>query len=146
MSASGHDSHADDAARWPMGSMLFIGTFGARHSAAGRRYHSRVWLALGAYVGLLIAFGVQGRHESLWLLPLCGATVTFLAYEMWRYVSGLDELARRLQLEAMAITYLIGFVAFFALAVTPLKLNPGYFIVLEPVRGLVLAWRARRYS
>lgn len=39
---------------------------------------------------------------------LLGGTFSYIAWALWRYVSALDELGRRVQMEAVAITYLIG--------------------------------------
>ena len=80
---------------------------------------------------------------------LTGAFFAFIAWAFWKYLGELDELARRIQLEAIALTYLTGLGAFGFLTAFGYQahwtVNPVWFIFLEPVRGLWL-WRlARRY-
>jgi hypothetical protein len=137
--------------RWPIRSMLLVGTFGASQSEAGRRYHSRVWSAFAVAVGVtLLLRAVAGDQGFRWLTGvILGPLFGYIAYELWRYISALDELARRLQLEALAIVYLIGLAIVLTVAgignVMPFSINPLLFLALEPIRGLVLVLRSRQY-
>jgi MFS family permease len=139
--------------------MLVYGTFGWR-TAAGRRYHIRTAIALIAMVVLWsVAAFLAGdfRHNSPWrvmcsLVP--GVTVSYGAWEFRRYILALDELARRIQLEAIAWTYLTGWVIATLVGGIALAygghwnrwwLNPLWFVFLEPVRACFLYYVARRY-
>lgn len=143
---------------WPASSILFWGTFGG-NTPAGRRYHNRCLTACG--VALAGVIGIQGfasfagipeqaAFRITALLP--GVAFAFIAWEFRRYINSLDELARRIQLEAATWTYLTGMVAamFFwgysAAARTPLPAHwPAFFLVLEPVRGFWLYFVSRKY-
>jgi hypothetical protein len=97
------------------------------------------------------------HHNSPWRLTLSlvpGIAYSYIAWELRRYILALDELARRIQLEAIAWTYLTGLavaalVGGVALAYgwqwSSLWLNPLWFVFLEPVRGCFLYYVARRY-
>jgi hypothetical protein len=146
----------DPQATWPWASILLVGTFG-RQSTGARRYHRRTFLALG---GFLILFPVLMALASLgdapaarFLAPLLGgALFAFVGRELWRYVSGLDEMERTLQLEAMSLTYLIGMPVFvtahFAGVASAWSWHfpPLAYILLDIVRAIVLARLTRRYS
>lgn len=77
-----------------------------------------------------------------------GLALAYVAWERWRYTEALDELARRLYLEAFAITYLVGLALFSVLGMvhelSGWTISPLTFVLLEPVRAAVLTWRARR--
>jgi hypothetical protein len=141
---------------WPWTSILLIGTFGPT-DAASRRYHWRCGIALGALVaGLFVLAGIATRVDSpilAWGPALVTGTVfTYIAFELWRFVSGLDELSRNLQLEAMSIAYLIGLPIFvtaqFVSGATgwSWQLPAATYLGLDVVRGAVLALRARKYQ
>ena len=89
----------------------------------------------------------QRRHGTS---ALAGLLLACLGWQRWRYTVALDELARRLYLEAFAITYLIGLALFSVLGFLQemggWTVSPLAFLVLEPVRAAVLAWRSRRFS
>ena len=151
------NAEPDGNSKWPAFTMMFVGTFGSR-TPAGRRYHRQCWIAF-----MILSFVVftllvlpkdwipdQARRLLMALLP--GGAFTYIAWAFNRYLQGLDELARRLQLEAIARTYLIGIAVAallggFALAYNwgQWFLNPIWFITLEPVRGAALYWMSRRY-
>ena len=122
---------------------------------AERRYHYRSGLALGLMALCMISAGLfrsSAAKGSLVVLAAIspGAAFIYIAWEFRRYLSALDELARRIQLESIAWTYLCG------LAVTMLlgglgliygwRWNPMWFILLEPVRAIWLYFVSRRYQ
>jgi hypothetical protein len=148
------ESSGNEGARWPTASILAYGTFGAR-SAAGRRYHARCGIALAAVV--VCIFGGAALRTSvpksiLTAIVACAPGVAFIyiAWEFRRYLAALDELARRMQLESIALTYLCGMAAAMLLGGIGLiynwGFNPGWFILLEPVRAVWLYFVARRYQ
>ena len=150
-----------DSSKWPASAMLGYGTFGMR-TPAGRRYHLRTAIALIAMLVLaavVAMLGVRFPNNSLWrpLLSLVpGAGFCYIVWEFRRYILALDELARRIQLEAILWTYLTGLgVATLVGGVVMvygwewnllwLWLNPLWYGFLEPVRGCFLYFVARRY-
>jgi hypothetical protein len=152
-------SSDNDGSKWPASTMLGYGTFG-RRTPAGRRYHARTAIALIAMVVVCAAAAILAgdfHHNSPWRVILSltpGVAYSYIAWELRRYILALDELARRIQLEAIAWTYLTG-LAVAALAGgialvygwqwSSLWLNPLWFVFLEPVRGCFLYYVARRY-
>lgn len=147
--------NGDSTVQWPWTSMLLLGTFG-RHTSGSRRYHVRTVIALAVLTaGMLLAPGVGAtldpRHARWIPALLFGTTFSVIAYELWRYVAGLDELSRTLQLEAMAITYLIGLPLFMtshgiSMAVSWSWHLPALaYLALDLLRGLVVVLLARRY-
>jgi hypothetical protein len=89
-----------------------------------------------------------------------GIAITFIALEFRHYLSEIDELARRMQLEAMAWTYLTGLVvaawlgvagafsqtiAHWAFKPEVLLMIPYLYFLLEPVRAGWLYYLSRRY-
>ena len=133
--------------------MFWLGTFG-RDSEAGRRYHRQ---AFGALLGLAVVVAacvmmrkLWGAGVALWVAGV-GTPVVF-AYIMWsyyRYVHELDELARRVQLEAVLFAFI--FVVLGAIVASSVWMftgwvaHPIWFLLAEPVRGLGLVLAARRY-
>jgi hypothetical protein len=151
-----------ESSQWPIVSMLSYGTFGMK-TPAGRRYHLRSAFVL---VALLIFWPLtfflwwfETGPSLLWraiagLAP--GLAVSYIAWEARRYWLSLDELARRLQLEAAAYSYLVACVAstlfgglsfiFIGHSWAWLWCNPLWvFVIAEPVRGVILYFLARRY-
>jgi hypothetical protein len=132
--------------------MLAYGTFGTR-TPAGRRYHLRAGLALAGMLVFMLG-GAIARHA----IPAAGAIAAitpgvafgYIGWEFRRYLQSLDELARRIQLESIAWTYLSGLALGMLLGgvgvVYGWQLNPGWLIVLEPVRAGWLYFVARRYQ
>ena len=103
-------------------------------------------------LGSLAAAGLPRAAGDILTAILPGAAFGFIGCEFKRYIDALDELARRIQLEAVAWTYLTGFTAACALGGVMLAYdlegwfpNPLWFTLLEPVRGLWLYVVARRY-
>jgi hypothetical protein len=156
--APGAVSPDNDGSKWPASAMLGYGTFGMR-TPAGRRYHTRTAIALAMAILCPAAAILAGDfyHNSTWRVILSlvpGAVYLYIAWELRRYILALDELARRIQLEAMAWTYLAGMgVASLVGGVAliygwhwnRLWLNPLLYLFLEPVRGCILYYVARRY-
>ena len=145
----------DSGAHLPITSMLFLGTFGASHSAGSRRYHAQCWTALGLLIAAMLlspfvdrTFDVEDWQWGWVRTLLLGGTFAFIARAFWQYISGLDEMARRIQMEATALTYLIGLALFAALAGAESRtfhVHPGIFVLLELVRGVALTMVARKY-
>jgi hypothetical protein len=108
-------------------------------------------------LGAAVLAGDFLHHNSPWRVILSlapGVTYSYIAWEFRKYVLALDELARRIQLEAIAWTYLTGWavaalVGGVALVYgwhwNRLWLNPLWFVFLEPVRACYLYYVARRY-
>jgi hypothetical protein len=84
-----------------------------------------------------------------------GLSYGYIAWQARKYWLTLDELARRLQLEAAAYTYLLAFAAgalvggisfvFFDHAWVWVWCNPLWVISMEPARAVILYYLARRY-
>ena len=149
--------------RWEPCSILLWGTLGTR-GPAERRYIVRCYLAVVLAAGwLLVARFAHFRPKPVILSVTTlvgGIVITFIALEFRHYLSEIDELARRMQLEAMAWTYLTGFVvaawlgvagalsqtiAHWAFKPEVLLMIPYLFFLLEPVRGGWLYYLSRRY-
>jgi hypothetical protein len=141
------DPSNHESAHWPTAPMLAYGTFGSR-SPAGRRYHFRTAMALLAMVVCMIGGALV--HVELIAAFAPGAGFFYIAWEFRRYLLSLDELARRIQFESIAWTYLSGLVVAMLFGGVALfygwRVNPGWFIVLEPVRAGWLYFVARRYQ
>ena len=143
---------------WPASSMLFLGTFGSQ-TPAGRRYHNRCLAASGLLIMAIVLIGGFTRLAGLPLeatfpftAALPGVVSAVIAWEFRRYINSLDELARRIQLEAATWTYLTGMVAAIFLwgysvsSHTPLPAYwPALYITLEPIRGVWLYFVSRKY-
>jgi hypothetical protein len=139
------------SSQWPIVSMLLFGNFGEDASPLSRRAARRSRIAVMVLVAAVLAVGVLPSVElsarrSL-VSALVGVTLSYLAWEAWRYTTHLDELTRRLHLEAFAITYLIGLALFAILGalqnMAGVTITPLVFLALEPVRGVVLVCRTR---
>jgi hypothetical protein len=137
---------------WPGSSILIWGTFGSS-TPEGRRYHRRCCFALGLlFVGHWTAASLPHTAGQLLVAILPGAAFAFISWEFKRYLDALDELARRIQLEALALTYLTGLTLACALGgvmraydLEPWFFGPLSFIWLEPVRAVWLYAVSRRY-
>ena len=151
-------SNAENS-RWAAFPMLFLGTFGTK-TPAERRFMIRSWLAaLVAVCWVLFAFAVHFSPKPLigsTTLFVAGAVITYFAWELRRYLYTLDELARRMQLEAMAWTYITGLVlAAWLGALVPFShtlthwpfivVIPFLYFLLEPIRTGWLYYLSRRY-
>jgi hypothetical protein len=135
----------EPTAHWHGKTVLVYGTFG-NGAPAGKAFHRRSLLCL-----LLMAVSSAVGHwlppvlqTWLFLVPTLGFVT--ISRSWWQYLGQLDELERRLQLEAMAWTYVVGIGAAVALGVIARyvhwNLNPGLLILLEPIR----AWRLYRLT
>jgi hypothetical protein len=142
------------ASRWPWWSMVLYGHFGPEASLESRRADARSRLAIAGFVlaaiAVTLAPGLEPTVRSRTIAALVPPLLAYLAWERWRYALGLDELARRLYLEAFAITYLSGLALFsvFGLldALAGWQVPPLAFVALEPIRAAVLAWRSRPFA
>lgn len=163
MNTAQQNSPANSEAKWPTSSMLLWGTFGTK-TPAERRYVLRSCIAAGAVLVLLVvAFAIHFRPRPIAIrvvLIAVGCLFTYIAWEFRRYLYQLDELARRMQLEAMACTYITGLVVAAWLGVlwpfshflvhwpykpTVLFMIPFLYFLLEPIRAGWLYYLSRRY-
>jgi hypothetical protein len=149
-----------EEAKWPMKTILFVGYFGNK-SPEGRRYHNRYCIASVLFVIALFTWLLVTPRlpHSVPIDPLngiifhllLGGLFSFIAWSFWKYLQELDELARGMQLQAIALTYLTGLGAMSFLGLLGIvahwNIDPLVaFMLLEPVRGFWL-WRlARRYQ
>lgn len=134
--------------------ILANGTFGAR-SLARRRYNLRSGLALAAFViwmfgsDLLRPWVPKGILDPISALAP-GVTFSYVAWQLGRYLTAMDELERRIQMESITWTYLSGLAIAMLLGgfstVYGWRLNPGWFIVLEVVRARWFHLVSRRYQ
>jgi hypothetical protein len=150
---------------WPMGSMLSWGTFGTR-APAERRFVLRSAIATAIIVGWVLldfATGFRPKPAMIFITALLpGPALTYIAYEWRRYVLTLDELARRIQFEAAAWTYITGLllamwlgdISFITrwphypkLLVPRVLVSVTFFLfgLLEPIRCAYLYLLSRRY-
>jgi len=155
-------AHSENS-RWPTCAMLFWGTFGTK-SPAERRYVMRsIFAAAVVMVWVVLTFTDHFPPNPIVMkitLLATGVLITYIAWELYRYLNQLDELARRMQLEAIAWTYLTVFVAAAWLGVLapfshflmhwPFKPSlltaiPFLYFLLEPVRAVWLYVLSRRY-
>lgn len=133
--------------------MFWLGTFGC-DSASSRRYHRQ---AFGSLAVLAIAVALGGAAHKFLNIPVShwvagvGTPLVF-SYIMWsyyRYVHELDELARRVQLEAVLLAFIFVIVGGIVLSsvwiFTGWAANPMWVLLAEPVRGAGLLVAARRY-
>ena len=149
-----HVRMSEAAPRWPLWSMLLFGHFGEEATPDSLRADRRARIAIAAFVVVAalvtVAPGLEPNARGRVMAALVGPWLAYLAWERWRYAAGLDELARRVYLEAFAITYLVGLPLFsFGALIQSLggwTLSPLAFVVLEPIRAAVLAWRSRRFA
>ena len=149
---SSRESAENADSRWPAAPIWAYGTFG-RATPAGRRYHLRSGVALAALVICFVS-GVFLRSFPDVLKVITafapGAVFIYIAWEFRRYLLALDELARRIQLESIAWTYLCGLAGAMLLGgiglVYDWRFNPIWLIVLEPVRAAWLFFVSRRYQ
>jgi len=155
-------AHSENS-RWHTCAILFWGTFGTK-SPAERRYVMRsIFAATVVMVLVVLTFSDRFPPKPIVMkitLLATGALITYIAWELYRYLSQLDELARRMQMEAITWTYLTGFVAAAWIGVLApfshflmhwpykpslLTLIPFLYFVLEPVRAVWLYVLSRRY-
>jgi hypothetical protein len=152
-----------EQSRWSICRILFFGTFGG-NIPAENRYIRRISIAMGlaaCWAGLVVVMHFHPKRIILPVTLVIGSSViTYMVWEMRRYLMALDELARRMQFEAMAWTYLTGMVLAVWLATlaplshtllywdyrqTLLLLLPFAYMLLEFVRAGWLYILSRRY-
>src|SRR5689334_537215 len=99
MKSNSQNPPAGPVSRWPYATLFLLGTFGTKDSA-GRRLHRQFWIGFTALAATAVLAVIW---RSLAWLPVTALALLCpgIAYASWRYVSSLDELTRRLQLEAM---------------------------------------------
>ncbi|HNY39210.1 MAG TPA: hypothetical protein PKJ41_02395 [Bryobacteraceae bacterium] len=135
--------------------ILANGKFDAR-SSAGRRYRLRSGLALAAFViwwmfgsDLLRPLVSRGILDPISALAP-GVAFSYMAWEFRKYLAAMDELERRIHMESITWTYLSGFAIAMLIAglshVYGWRVNPGLFLLLEPVRAGWLYFVSRRYQ
>ena len=142
--------------------MLMWGVFSTR-GPAGRRYLRQCGIALAILTLPSLFFLIHQYSHLHYLKPMMFGRATaillpivcsYIVWEFRKYLLSLDELARRLQVEAMAWTYLTGFVLTAMLCGIWLErlgkvdlawFCPVWFVLLEPVRAGWLYVLSRRY-
>lgn len=163
MNAQHQESLASaEQSRWSACAAFFWGTLGTG-APAERRYKARSAMSAMILVGWGgIAFALHFPPKVLvtFITLLSGVVITYIAWELRRYLLALDELARRMHMEAIAWTYLTGFVLAGWIGVfiilgrnlisyqnrqTLLFMIPFLFFLLEAVRGAWLYHLSRRY-
>jgi hypothetical protein len=147
-----------DNAEWPYSSLLVFGFFGA-DTPGGKRLVWQTSIALVLIVASSWALtGVipQVLPAIVWVVAM-PAGVGAIAWSYARYLAGLDELSRTIQLKAFAATY--GAVMVLAAAIVAILLavpdeaarvaHPAAYlsllVLVEPFRGLALVFFARKY-
>jgi len=154
-----------EGSRWSACEMLLWGALGTK-SNAERRYKTRSALAASVVVCWgLIAFAMHLRPKIITstIVFLAAFSISYIAWELRRYLTQLDELGRRMQLEAIAWTYVTGFVlaAWFGVLVMLMALfspsfkhwpfqllllaSPFLYFLLELIRAGWLYYLSRRY-
>ena len=139
------------ASAWPSFDILVFGYFGAK-TPDGKRFRDRT-MTVGFVLGLIFAIPIPPGPPipllvALSILP--GLAFAYVGWEWWRYLNGLDELARRMQFEAAAWTYIVGLAAAMLVGgfcyVMHWNFNPGlFYVLLEPIRTSRLWVLSRRY-
>jgi hypothetical protein len=106
-------------------------------------------MLIGLTLGEIVLLTLYNVYHLEWLKTASGClpavAFAYIAWALRRYLLALDELARRLQLEAMAWTYLCGLPVALLLWGLGITINPLLILVLEPVRGMWLYILSRRY-
>lgn len=162
MTTSIQASSAAEETSWTSCAMLMWGVFSTK-TPEGSRYVRRCFVAGLLVVVPTVLFAI---HQSLhlhyvskriytgYLAAVMPLVFGIMAWEFRKYLLSLDELARRLQVEAMAWTYLTGFVLAATFCgiwlemypqVSAMWLSPLWFLLLEPVRAGWLYALTRRY-
>jgi len=151
---SAKDRAANRDAHWPFVWILLYGNYGPR-SPEGRRIIIRSSLALVAMLicvllSVLLRSVIPKGVVRLILAITPSVVFAYIAWEFRRYLSALDELARRMQLEAAAWTYLCALPAAMLLGglgfVYHWQVNWYWFLALEPMRAVWLYSVSRRYQ
>ena len=161
-----HQEHlaSTENSQWPSCPIIFWGTFGTK-SPAERRYVGSISVAAGVAACWVAAVALTLHFHPIPMIRamspfIAAALFSYVAWELRIYLLALDELARRIQLEAMAWTYLTGMVLaawlgalgsfthtllHWKLDVGLLVFMPFLYAFLEMVRGGWLYRLSRRY-
>lgn len=148
----------NESSTWPKASIFFWGSFGS-NDPAGRAYHRSCLIALGgmlAWLAIEKFVPLRVVRRDLWsaspLIITLG--IGYIAFAFRRYLLSLDELARRLQFEAIAWTYLtllpfaLGFAALSRVEhwyFSPAWPLLGWFVLAEGMRAGWLYLGTRKY-
>jgi len=145
--------------------MFLWGALGTK-SNAERRYKTRTAISVVVILcWVLFAFAMHLRPKIVGstTVLLAGCWTSYIAWELRRYLTQLDELARRMQLEAMALTYLtrlvlaawLGVLVMLMALFSPsfkhwpfqllLLASPFLYFLLELIRAGWLYYLSRRY-
>jgi hypothetical protein len=145
-------------ASWPYSSLLLLGYFGA-DTRAGRLL---VWRGMGALAVIMVSGAVLhaatgptvlGMPLALWAAAIPLAVVA-IGWAHVRYLASLDELARLIQLQALAFSYgaamtlaavLFG-VSMIGDRQLPAHLLLALLVLVEPMRGAALVYFARQHE
>jgi len=150
------DKQVSDESAWPYASLFLFGFFDA-NTPGGRQLIWRTSSALGLFlISFLGLRGVFGLHipQLFWVLAM-PAAVCIIGWAYVMYLRTLDELSRRIQLEAFALAYGAVMVIFFGAVAFSLRhldhsvaLSDLMFLIIgaEPIRGAALVYLARNYK
>jgi len=156
-----NNSNVDDS-QWPRCAMLMWGVFSTK-TPQGRQYVRASYAAAAMVIVPTFLFFIHQHWHMHYMSKRLFTTViavampsaiSLIVWEFRKYLLSLDELARRLQLEAMACTYLTGFIMASVLCgiwlealpnVDAIWFCPLWFALLEPVRAGWLYALSRRY-
>lgn len=145
-----------EANHWSFLRIQLMGTLPG--TLASRRYEARFWrslwvyLLLGGFVGLCTV--VRSKAFLAFLLPVTVLVIGIWA--IWSVRSFLtmlkeaDELERQIHLEAIAIVLGVGIAASLTAGVASYlygwTVNPGWFYLLEILRGVLVGLKAKQYA
>ena len=147
----------EDEARWPYASLLLFGFYG-RKSPGGKRLVRETTIGLALFVVAAVALNTDVESvvlETAFALALpCSVWIIGWAYS--RYLQALDELNRLLQLKAFAFSYGAVMALAYGMAglimADPVRFGAespvvylGLLVLAEPLRGVALAYLARKH-
>ncbi len=144
------NNHNKDKAEWPYRSLLWYGFFGM-DSPGGKTLVKRTSAGLIVFCLAVFYIAIPGPD---WLKPIAAlmipVSVAFIMWSGWRYLNGLDDLSRLIQLKAYAFSYGIAAVlagTLFALeGYAGMRFSPLWIIIIaEPLRGVSLYVIAKQY-
>ncbi len=144
------DNPKEKNPEWPYRSLLWYGFFGM-DSPGGKTLVLRTTAALLIFiVGALLA----SIPDPLWLkivgALMVPAAAAFIMWSGWRYLNGLDELSRLIQLRAYAFSYgaaIVLAMTMYSLEISAcISISPLWLILVEPLRGISLYVIAKQYQ
>ena len=143
----------EDQASWPGLTMLFFGYF--RQDAGSTKWTKRSYYGLAVLLaGMLGSTALKGVLSDLTLdifvTALSVSGMGFVYWSLWRYMNDLDELHRRVMLEAIALSFFITMTTAIGIGVAELRFGTSVriawaFILGELMRGVGLVLAARKY-